>query len=617
MLENLKKYCKEKSIDFFLPISFVLAIVPLIVRAKEVALDSYTAEIMATDTTYDLFSQNKAFLLMIFSIILIGFFIVYRKFIFEKKDKIINGILICSFIFLGFSLVSALLSKYKHVAFWGVYNRAEGFITYLCYFVLFIYSIYTFRKTQDYKCLLNSLLIVVFINAFLGIFQFSGNDLITTELGKLFVVPQKIIEKTGGGNLSLLFEKGKLYGTLFHYNYVGSFAAIVIPILFTAMILEYDVMYKMILGCGFLSSLWLLLGSTSRAGLVGVMGSIAFAVVIFAKVIFKNKKQLAIGIISILVCLVGLNLVSHGSVFERIPSLFKDAFSVFSNTNSTDYHDLVPVKNIKNNDNGTVDITFAKKTLNVAFKDAKYKFTCDGNEIKVNKGENEYLLDSSDFTNVSFSLYQSSEDSQILDLLKLTIDNNDSSSFYFKAKMDNSIHLVSSKNYENIDLEELPYIGFKGKEKLGSARGYIWSRSLPLLKDCLITGKGPDTYLLYFPQNDLLAKYYAYGTPNITVDKPHNLYLLIGLNHGIIALTAFLAMTLIYTIDSFKLYALKKEYSESQIFGIATFLGVIGYLFAGIFNDSLISVAPVFWVVFGVGIALNYINRKKVKMSKK
>ena len=65
--------------------------------------------------------------------------------------------------------------------------------------------------------------------------------------------------------------------------------------------------------------------------------------------------------------------------------------------------------------------------------------------------------------------------------------------------------------------------------------------------------------------------------------------------------------------DSVKLYALKKNYNKPQILGIANFLGVIGYLFAGIFNDSVISVAPIFWIVFGVGVSINFINRKDLK----
>lgn len=94
------------------------------------------------------------------------------------------------------------------------------------------------------------------------------------------------------------------------------------------------------------------------------------------------------------------------------------------------------------------------------------------------------------------------------------------------------------------------------------------------------------------------------------VDKPHNLYLQIGLDYGVIALIAFLFMIFVYLFDSIKLYAFKEKYVHSQILGISNALGIIGYLFAGFFNDSLISVAPVFWIVFGTGIAINYINRR-------
>ena len=67
-----------------------------------------------------------------------------------------------------------------------------------------------------------------------------------------------------------------------------------------------------------------------------------------------------------------------------------------------------------------------------------------------------------------------------------------------------------------------------------------------------------------------------------------------------------------YIIDSVKLYALKKQYTASQMLGATTSLGVVGYLFAGMFNDSVISVAPVFWIVLGVGVALNFMNREAI-----
>ena len=180
----------------------------------------------------------------------------------------------------------------------------------------------------------------------------------------------------------------------------------------------------------------------------------------------------------------------------------------------------------------------------------------------------------------------------------------------FNLKQDNSIHLVNLNSKKDIEIQFPETFGFKGKEKLGSARGYIWARSIPMLKDNLILGGGPDTFVYRFPKNDLIGQYYAYGNTTTIVDKPHDLYLQIALNDGVIALLAFLAIMVIYIVDSIKLYALKKDYNKSQILGSVTCLGVIGYLFAGIFNDSVVSVAPVFWIVLGVGVALNYMNRQ-------
>jgi hypothetical protein len=174
---------------------------------------------------------------------------------------------------------------------------------------------------------------------------------------------------------------------------------------------------------------------------------------------------------------------------------------------------------------------------------------------------------------------------------------------------DEGFSFVDSR-MNKIDYTEAPAIGFDGKEKLGSARGYIWSRSLPLMLENPLVGHGADTFFAEFPQGDLLAKLYSYGTTQMIVDKPHNLYLQIGINHGVIALLAFVAMMMAYLIDSFKLYALRGKYSVQQVIGAAIALAVIGYLGAGFFNDSIVSVAPIFWALFGVGIAVNQLNKK-------
>ena len=608
-MANNKTISKGKNISFFFPIAFILGIIPLIVRMTTVDSDANTLNLFGANAKTDLFSQKKAYFLLIFCVLLIGISVLFFKKIFEKKDKIINLILIAGTIFLLFTFLSAIFSEYRQVSLWGIYDRAEGFITITCYIILLTYSIYTFKTTNDYKYLTIPILILVSINAFLGLFQYVGQDLIKSNLGTSIVLPSEY--QTAGSKLNLLYESGKLYGTLYHYNYVGSFVAIVLPILFCLTIFEYeDIMYKIFLGIGSLLSIWLLFGSTSRGGLIGIFVATLFGITIFWKLILEKRKSILIFFISITVIAVGINFASKGSLFERIPSLISDTFSVFKDTSNFDYKEHTPIKDIQYTDKD-VNVILPNETLKISYTNNNFVFKNSKDEIvQFVKTDKVYTTSDEVFQNISFTIAKIDNKSTRVDGLLLNVNNQPT--FMFALKNDNSIHMINRNTKKDINIEYPETFGFKGKEKLGSMRGYIWSRSIPMIKNNLILGGGPDTFAFRFPQNDLIAKYYAYDTPNMIVDKPHDLYLQIALNDGLIALLAFLAVMVIYIVDSIKLYALKKDYNKPQILGSATCLGVIGYLFAGIFNDSVVSVAPVFWIVLGVGIALNFMNRKEL-----
>ena len=154
--------------------------------------------------------------------------------------------------------------------------------------------------------------------------------------------------------------------------------------------------------------------------------------------------------------------------------------------------------------------------------------------------------------------------------------------------------------------DDIPVFGpLKGRELLGSGRGYIFGRSIPMLKDTALVGYGPDTYAIYFPQDDYRGKLQGLANTYIIVDKPHNMYLQIGINVGVVALLAFLAMFVVYFVVSLKNFlrlGLKHKWVR---YNIAFGGGITAYLVAGLFNDSIVSVAPVFWVIFGLGCAMN------------
>ena len=611
-MENFKKFCKEKSITLFFPIAVILTIVPLIVRMKKVAIDPAAVKLVGETSELDLFSQNKAFMLMIFCGILILLSVIFFKDLFKKRDKITLISIACMGIFFIFSLISALSSKYIQTTIWGYYDKAEGIITIGCYLILFIYSIYAFKSIGDYKYITYPLMIVVFINAFLGVFQYFGYDLIKTNLGQLIAIPSKYNIKAS--SLSLLYESHKLYGTLFHYNYVGSFVAIVLPILFIAAAIEFEnIMYKVALIFSCLFSIWLLLGSTSRAGLIGVIVSLIAGIIIFGKLLKPKWKPILIGFAVICVLMIGLNFASGNKIFARIPSLGSDIISLFKSNDDFNLKDNVPIKDIQYTDNGGAIAVLQNDSLEFYVQDGEYVFKdSNGNPVDYTRNKNNLTTTDPRFSNISFTF------GKLPDANKsngLYLNLNSKPAFIFKLS-NGKLHLVDNNNFQDIELVDAESIGFKGKEKIGSARGYIWSRTLPLLKGHLITGHGPDTFMYEFPQNDMIAKLYAYGESIMTVDKPHNMYLQIAFSDGLIALIAFLIAAILYLVDSFKLYALKAKYTVSESLGAATTLGVLGYLAAGIFNDSVISVAPIFWIVFGVGFALNYINKTNKEKNK-
>jgi hypothetical protein len=607
-MEINRNSSKEKSFNFFLPIAFILSIIPLIVRMAIVNVDETTAKLWGTATQTDLFSQQKAFFLMCFSILLVIISIIFFKKIFSKKDKVINYILISSCVFFIFTLFSAIFSKYREVSFGGIFDRAEGLITIACYLVLFIYSIYTFKTTNNYKYIITPIFILVSINAFLGIFQFIGQDLINTPLGKSIVLPSEYLN----GKTQLNLSNGtSIYGTLFNSNYVGSFTAITLPLFFCLTIFEDDVMNKIMYFFGTIFSVWLLLGSNSRAGIIGVIFATIFGIVLFWKLIFQRWKGILISILCLLILAVGFNLISKGALLLKVTSLAEDISIVFKDTNNFDYKEHTPVRDIIHTDKD-VEIILPNETLKISYENNDFVFKNSKNAIvPYTKAGKVYTTTDEAFKNISFGFGKFLKTSTTTDALLLQIDSQPF--FMFRLNDKKLLHLVDLNSKEYIDLGNVETFGFKGKERIGSARGYIWSRSIPLLKQNVILGGGPDTFAFNFPQNDLIAKWYALGTPNMVVDKPHNLYLQMGLNSGLVALLAFISIMTIYLVDSFKLYAFKEYYEKPQIIGAVNTLAIVGYLFAGMFNDSVVSVAPIFWIVLGVGVALNYINRKASK----
>lgn len=603
--EVQEKYQFNFSWINYIPIMVLLGIIPLIVRFNPIDLEPALVEILGSTQVVDFYTQYKAEMIYLF-IGILGL-ILFFTFSF-KKVKIDNYFKIYYISIIAFfvvSILSTLMSKYKNIAIWGMPERAEGMVTIGCYIIMLLYCTYIINDIKDIKYILIPLSTLVIILTVIGVFQYAGKDLlIETEWGKNLIVPEKY--SAYRDTLQPQYEKGKVYATMFHYNYVGSFGAMMVPLFVTLTLFMKQTRHRIVFGILSICSMFLLFGSTSRAGLIGLGASVLVFVIIFSSCLVRKWKFILPIAISCIVIILGFNKLTDGTIFMRIPSLVNDVVALLNPSNSSfDYKLELPIQAIQHK-NGEMFISTLKGTLVLSAKGTELEFKDEqGNEVVYDQENTMYTTEDTRFNEIAFQKQQDQNENR--DDFGIFIGGKNE--MYFRVE--NEVHLINSITLEDIELVEAPAIGFKDKLKLGSSRGYIWSRSLPMLKDTLLIGHGPDTYILEFPQNDMLAKWYAYDTASMVVTKPHNLYLQIAINQGGLALIAFFVLIGAYLVQSVQLYAWKKYYESREILGISIILAIVGYLGAGIFNDSEISVAPIFWILLGTGMAINYMIQKE------
>lgn len=93
------------------------------------------------------------------------------------------------------------------------------------------------------------------------------------------------------------------------------------------------------------------------------------------------------------------------------------------------------------------------------------------------------------------------------------------------------------------------------------------------------------------------------------VSKPHNMYLQIGVQTGVLSLLAFLLLYGFYFVESLRCYW-NSSGKAQHLVGIGIFLEPFGYMISCIFNDSTVTVAPLFWCLLGAGIAVNQLCKE-------
>lgn len=100
-------------------------------------------------------------------------------------------------------------------------------------------------------------------------------------------------------------------------------------------------------------------------------------------------------------------------------------------------------------------------------------------------------------------------------------------------------------------LRKVDSIGFENNYDFATRRGYIWSRTFPMLKSTALIGVGADNFVYEFPNNDYVGKVNSEFNAQL-ITKPHNMYLQIWTQDGMLACLALIALYVMLVIATWK-----------------------------------------------------------------
>lgn len=589
---------KRLSISYFIPLLFIAAIVPLITYAKYVDLNETTQSLYWTgqNTYLDFFSYWKSFWFIISAAIALIF---YGVLYFNKKLPLKN--LKQYYIPLGiyalFVIASAVFALDKATALWGFVDMYQGMFVLISYVLITFLTINFVNNERDVSLFAKSFLFLIIIEGIIGVGQYFGFDFFQTAIGKELILPNNLQV----GELSFSFGPKTIYGTLFNTNFVGSFSALMLPLSIAFLFATKSKKLRIVSGFAVILSLFIWIGCNSRAGYFGVVVSAIFSVWLFRKALVKYWKY-SVGLIALLIVLfVSLNIVSGGALINRLKTfnIVKQIETMKAqNESGLKFEDITLGKN-------TFSIKTNKETLNFKIDGNKLFFLDENNkELEITTKNNQITINDDRYSGYNII---------IQDNPGITVKAYGKSMVFYVTQ--DGIKILGSGRRLTVPKSSPFFEPLRGLETIGSNRGYEWGATIPMMKNYIIAGAGPDNFPIAFNQDDFIAKLNLTDfNANIVIDKPHNMYMQIAINTGLISLLALLAVWGIYIVSSFRLYSKSTFDKPEEIIGGACMISVIGYLTAALFNDSVVSVAPLFWLILGIGISINARLKSKMKV---
>lgn len=594
-----------------LPLIFVVGVLPFVIRLKLITLEGPFYEFWNGEKiNADFFTYYKQIFIYVVTL-----WALFHTFLFTKKIKFTKAYYFMAAYAL-LVILSTLFSKYPQIALHGFNERKEGMWIVLCYLSLMFSTINLVETEKQIKAIIYTLGISGAVISIISIFQYFGMDIFNTEFAKNFMISKEIQSQIK--EFKVQFGEKYSYGVFYNPNYLGGYISFYAPLMLSYTIISKNIRERVIFTIFFILSILALFGSRSEAGVLGTIGAVGLLLlvlsaryIIIGKPIVQKKRLLLTRFVPIILALIIVPVsLSYIPISENpLVRIRTEALALFrpSDIKDKDYKEIGPINSIKQINSETIEIKiYGKLTrLNV------------DKEMNLNlydeKSNSLFALKVIPKEQASNRIYAITEYPCYINIINLDGENYGIHYYYNNKTWEKLDFLVSNgkivftnPSFRKVDIEKNFYaehIGFEGRGRIASGRGYIWSRSIPLVFNNFLVGSGQDTFITEFPQYDVLGRqaegYYQYEW-NILTDKPHNTFIQIAIHSGLISLFTLIIGVIILINISIKL-SLKEGYKNTKTIILASV--IFGFLLSSVFNDSILAITPMIYILLGLNIS--------------
>lgn len=589
------KQKKNIRIDL-VPVMALFALLPFVVRMKlvDTGLEKYSwypNEGYRGD--FFMYYRSIVFLILVVSMMIL----LVDKFLLRQEQRKNWKKFLPLAAYLLLAALSAFFSLYRETAVYGMMEQYETIWVLLGYGITVYFCYVNISSMEEVRLVLLSFGAGMLLECVIGIAQSVRLDFWQSALGLKLILPSSLnnIREQVVFNFSNESIR-KVYLSLYNPNYAGVYLTMGIPILAALFAGATKRWQRILWGAGSAAALVCLISTGSKSGYIACLFLACAAMVSFRKSIRRRWKLWAGGLALAAVLTVGYDAALGGSFFPYL----KEA--VVSQEREYLLQSLKAEKD-------HIEFVFNGKRLFLSADEEGRQLRVEtdrGEEVPLTAGETYLQAEEKGLEGLQFRTLQEEG-------IRYLILRYEGINWRFTRDTPSGAYTYVNIFGKADTIEDAPCWLFQGHQKLLTFRGYIWGRLLPMWKDCLILGSGPDSFALVFPQNDYLARAkLSDGLFTEILTKAHSMYFQTWIQTGGLSLICLLLFWGSYAMDSIKLYFLGESRDQrGERTGLFLFLGVTGYLIMGITNDSVILVAPLFWGLCGVGMATNEINRDK------